>query len=134
MHIRNLFCFQTFQGSESVLERNQAQLQQRSDNNYANSGELELEVMEDILNQHEQEGTQNQGSQLPEILVNEFGGNKRDATQQEASEEVKTSNAEGHATAGKAAPSGISYKGLQRNSEPSHSFIRTFSNFYRRNN
>ena len=106
---------------------------QRNGRNVTTDGGLELELMAATIGQHQQDNPQNQSSQLPEILVKEFQENEGDVAHQGASEQLTTSEERRHTMPGKAPPVSASYKGLQRNDEPTHSFIRTVSNFYRRN-
>ena len=122
-----------FQESESTLERNPAQLPQRNGRNHTNDGEIELNVIAGTIGQQEQDDPQSRSGQLPEILVKGIPENERDVAHQESSEQQPTSEDSGRALHENLPSTSASvYRGLHHNGEPTHSFIRTVSNFYKR--
>ena len=131
--VSNLLCYVLFQESESSLVRNPAQLPQRNGSNGTNNGEIELHAMAGTIGRQEQDDPQSRSGQLPEILVRGSPENERAVARQQSSEQQPTSEDRGGALPENVPSTNASvYRGLHHNGEPTHSFFRTVSNFYRR--
>ena len=129
-YIHNNVLFLNIQKSQSVLKRSQVQLDGSNVSNLKIDSELELDAMPVTAGQGGQDNLQNQGSQLPEILVREVPESGEEITHEEEPTKPNTDDDNRPSLPDQPTSAAASYRGLHRNNEPTHSFIRTVSKFY----